>query len=97
MSTTDARSTAGAVVWLLTIGHRHGHDTTVHHCESAAREGLLGFVAKYWGEVVGLEYDTGARRRTVPEQMPADSAAAIDIYFAAHDGEWFDIAESKVG
>lgn len=56
--------------------------------ERDAVEGLAEWVRRYWGEVVGQDYeDGGGVRRTVPEVAPSDGAVATEVYFAAKQGD----------
>lgn len=84
-------------VWLLSVHHKHGDDTTVYTSEQAAHAGLLDYVAQCWTEIAGDEYTTSSGEpRRVPQDMPADAATAIDIYFEAHADEWFGIEQKSV-
>ena len=84
-------------VWLLSVHHKHGDDTTVYTSEQAAHGGLLDYVAQCWAEIAGDEYTTSTGElRRVPQEMPAEADTAIDIYFEAHTDEWFEIVQKSV-
>lgn len=84
-------------VWVLSIHHRHGEDTTVHASESAARDALAGYVVQCWPEVAGTEYSgSDGQLRRVPQELPADPGQAIATYFEASPDEWFDLQQQQV-
>jgi hypothetical protein len=82
---------AGDTVWLLTVWHRGGEDTTVHISERAAYGGLLTFVEQFWDEV--KDRDTGE-----VAEWPDDPREAIQTYFDYHsDDEGYTILAQPVG
>ncbi|MBU8838953.1 MULTISPECIES: hypothetical protein [Mycobacteriaceae] len=84
-------------VWVLSIHHRHGEDTTVHASEPAARDALAGYVVQCWPEVAGTEYSgSDGQLRRVPQELPADPDQAIATYFEASPDEWFDLQQQQV-
>ena len=84
-------------VWVLSIHHRHGEDTTVHASESAAHGALLGYVAQWWLEVAGTEYSgSDGQLRHAPQELPVDADVAIATYFEASPDEWFDLQQHEV-
>ncbi|BBY54000.1 hypothetical protein H7J07_05200 [Mycobacterium koreense] len=80
----------GDTVWVLKIDHRHGTDATVHKTKQGAEEALLAYVHEWWDEAatrIGAD---------IPAEPPADSSAAIDMYFATQGDEFFEIDETSV-
>ena len=81
-----------ATVWLLTIGHKHGEDTSVHSTEESANDVLYDYVAQWWSEVEDHVEDG---------EMPEDQLEAISLYFHIQDEfndcrEWADIQQHEI-
>jgi len=89
--------TPPAPVWLLSVHHRHGDDTTAHASQAAALDALVGYVVQFWPEVADRDYLAAAGdRRRAPLEVPADAEVAVETYFEAHQGEWYELREQQV-
>lgn len=70
-------------VWVLTIDHRHGSDTTVHRSEAGARKWLAGYVREWWDDAVV--------RGGAPAEPPEDDDEAVELYFDTVTDELFTL------
>ena len=76
----------GDIVWVLTIEHRHGHDTSVHQSEDGARNWLAEYVREWWNDGGWLD----------DEQPPEDDSEAIDLYFEKVGDEYYSLDQCAV-
>lgn len=76
-------------VWLVLIDHSHGSDAEVYATEAAAKAGLYGFVAEYWGELWDDEDEES-------QPLPEDHDEAIRLYFDNHDRDAAQIRKAPV-
>jgi hypothetical protein len=77
-------------VHVFVFEHRHGRDITVHASAELAYEAAVSIARRDWAE---------ARRReqTLPASPPADDTEAVEMYFAAQEGEeFYEIAACEV-
>lgn len=67
-------------VHVFVFEHRHGRDITVHASAGAAYASAAAIARRDWAE---------ARQRvvTLPESPPLDDVKAVEMYFAAQEGE----------
>jgi len=78
-------------VWVLTVEHKHGHDTSVHSTPAGADARLLDYVQTWWDRRV---FDDDGN----PMPIPADPDEAIEAYFDSDGTEheaWF-IEEHRI-
>lgn len=73
------------MIYVLTIEHKHGHDTWAHRTPEGARASLLNYAIEYWASEVG------------DAPKPIDPDALIQQYFEATNGqEWWSIDQVEV-
>lgn len=77
-------------LWVLTIDHKHGDNTSIHLSEEDAKDELYEYVTRWWSEI------TGSIQRDIPEVPPEDKAEAVRLYFEGHDYEYFSISEATI-
>jgi len=90
-------------VWILTVGHKHGEDTSVHSTEAFAYDALHDYVVEWWDEI--------EEHVKVPDDwydspdgdiyIPDDHRAAINLYFEIQREhkdcqEWADIEQHRI-
>jgi len=71
------------VVYLLTISHRHGVDTTVHETQTSADTALDRYCRDWWHEISDQPY-------------PEDGTGIDAYFFATMDGESYDITGTPI-
>jgi len=77
-------------VHVFVFEHRHGRDISVHASAGAAYASAAAIARRDWAE---------ARKRemTLPESPPPDDVEAVEMYFAAQEGdESYEIAVCPV-
>lgn len=74
---------ANPIVYILTISHRHGVDTTVHDNETSANETLDQYCRDWWHEISDQPY-------------PEDGTGIPTYFFANQDNESYDIITTPI-
>jgi|GEM_PF-2007132 len=77
-------------VYVFVFDHRNGRDITAHASAEKAYADAAGIARRDWAE---------ARRRdeSLPTSPPGDDVEAVEMYFAAQEGEeFYEIAPCPV-
>jgi hypothetical protein len=69
-------------VHVFVFEHRHGRDITVYTSAETAYEAAAVIARRDWAEARW-------RDKTLPASPPADDVEAVEMYFAAQEGEEF--------
>jgi hypothetical protein len=74
-------------LWVLTIEHRHGQNTTLYRTEDAAKQAVAEYVDEWWNQEA---------TRWGSEAKPDDNTEKVDRYFERVEDEFYSINSATV-
>ncbi len=76
-------------VHVFVFEHRHGRDIRAHASAEAAYAAAAKIARRDWAEARQCD-------KTLPLSPPAEAVEAVEMYFAAQEGEFCEIAGCEV-